>query len=246
MSAPPLTEDRKELISNTIDTLLNSNLWHEAHLRGYVKKMKISLIVSIGVSGIAMIAALIMFYLPSFLDSYVAAFVIAIATGLIAVVSFISISVLALRNTKLSPFEPFLFYDGSNLWLLLPDDNANEDKQGQVWNKKILDRYDLIAVREQLHGPSKKMSAVQIEDMLHVANVIDEYKMGNPLEGWSLDVIEDIELIESNKENNTTKVVYTDSITGENRTLTLDSYGWREFLTWLEEQDPSTIGDDEF
>lgn len=237
MTAPPLTEDRRKIINDSVDILLNSKMWSEGYYKGYTNKMKMLLASTSALVLVCVCTSLIMFSLTSFTEKYLGVFMSVIAVGIASAIVFLVVMFTALRNTRKSNDEPFLFYDGTNLWLLMPQKDMVEHEMDKMWwNIKTLDRYDLIAVRELLQGPAKKMSSVQIEDMLHIAKIVDNYKIGNSHPAWTMDIIEEISLVDSNEKEKTTKIMYTDAISLENRTLTLDTYGWREFLEWLEEQ----------
>lgn len=248
---PPLTEERQERITNSVDILNESLLWHERISKRELVKERVEIVLAL----IAAIASIISMSISVITRPNISLlgdewFSISAVFSIMFTALLAALIYAAMRKYHMNIHEPALFYDGEKLFLLMPknadvehnnafDIQKQASKRESFWEGMLLDKYDMLTIRDMLHGDVAKMTSQEIHDTLRAYELTFENSLGNDTFGWDVEEISEIESVESDANSGLTSFAYMDS-DGEEQTLQLDTYGWNSFLHWLDEQNPET------
>lgn len=251
MTTPPLTEERQGRIINSVDILNESILWHERISKRELTKERVEIVLAI----IAAIAAIVSTVLSVMTRPGISLpgdewFSVSAVLSIMFVALVVVLVYSAMKRYNMNIHDPALFYDGEHLFLLMPksvdvdhdyiyDIRKQAQEREEFWEGMLLDKYDMLTIRDMLHGDVAKMTSQDIHDTLRAYELVFANSLGNDACGWDIDEISEIESVESDADSGLTSFTYMDS-DGNEQTLRLDTYGWNSFLHWLDEQNPET------
>lgn len=243
MSKPVLTEEEKSKLEQAIDTLNSSILWHAENSNDSIRSLRNTIILFTVLSVISLIvfiSSTIMFGLGTEVQKIsLCVFILFLVADIVFVCS-------ALYSTKISYDDIMLLYNNDNLWLIAPSEDTDKNQNNTetnfmaqrklFWTSKTLDRYEMLNVREYIHGRSLEKPIEYDDALLKASRIVKLNSKDHIIDGWTVEKIEDIDNITTDEENNETRFSYVDGLTKTKKNLIIDNDQWCEFVSWLNEQ----------